>query len=224
VTPTSRDDRVVVLRHQPDAGPGNLADWLTTHGHRMDLIDVPDHLPAPAACRAVVVLGSRESVAGHTAEWITPEKRYLRACADAGIPILGICFGAQLLADVLGGRVERMDDPELGWITVEGSSPVAARWFSWHQDRLTPPPGAQPLGRSARCLQAFSLGSHLGVQFHPETTATTVHDWMSQPGRRERYHATGASPGDLLAESHRELPAALLNAHRLYSSFFDALT
>ena len=77
----------------------------------------------------------------------------------------------------LGGSVEVLDEPELGWHTIETDAPelvAAGPWLQWHFEAFTTPPGAEELARSPACAQAFRLGPHLAVQFHPESTAEIV--------------------------------------------------
>ena len=94
--------------------------------------------------------------------------------------MLGLCFGGEVLSAVLGGRVERAPAPELGWREIETDDPVAipaGPWLEWHYERFTTPPGAIEVARTADAVQAFRLGPHLGVQFHPESTVEIVAGW-----------------------------------------------
>ena len=96
--------------------------------------------------------------------------------------MLGLCFGGEVLSAVLGGRVERAPVPELGWREIETDDPVAipaGPWLEWHYERFTTPPGAVEVARTADAVQAFRIGPHLGVQFHPESTVEIVADWAS---------------------------------------------
>jgi GMP synthase (glutamine-hydrolysing) len=102
---------------------------------------------------------------------------------DTGIPVLGVCFGGQLLAQVLGARVSRASRPERGWHAIDTDDPERVPpgpWLMWHQDQFTVPPGAVALARTDVCLQAFVLGPHTGVQFHPEVTAEIVGHWIDE--------------------------------------------
>ena len=99
--------------------------------------------------------------------------------------MLGLCFGGEALAAVLGARVERSPVPELGWREIETDDPEAippGPWLEWHFERFTTPPGATEIARTGDATQAFRLGPHLGVQFHPEATVEIVEGWAEHDG------------------------------------------
>jgi len=116
--------------------------------------------------------------------WLAEEKRFIRAAIDEGKLVLGICLGAQLLADVLGGEVVRGEQPEIGWypveLTVDGGDsavfrvlPTRFETLHWHGDTFTIPPGAVRTASSvATPNQAFEYanGRVVALQFHPEAT------------------------------------------------------
>lgn len=126
--------------------------------------------------------------------WLKPEKKYLAEAIRQGKTVLGLCFGAQLLAEVLGGRVFAAEHKEIGWhqvaLTPEGSEsllfqniPREFPAFHWHSDHYTLPPGCRGLARSrATPYQAFILEGKpvLGLQFHPEYTREII---MTLTGR-----------------------------------------
>ncbi len=128
---------------------------------------------------AVVALGSERSVHASSDAWIAAELSYLAAAHAAGVPVLGICFGAQALAAALGGTVSRAAGVEIGWIDVEGDDGYAGTWFTWHEDVFTPPPGATELAHAASGPQAFAVGASVGLQFHPEVTPAIVDQWLA---------------------------------------------
>jgi len=171
-------------------------------------------MPGVGDFDAVVVFGSPASC--------TELDRYPRLlrvrdlvaeCVSHGRPVLGICFGGQLLAQVLGAEVRKNDLPEVGCfdvrLTAEGRR---SPWFAgfpdvfptaqWHYDRFGIPPGAEWLASSERCPhQAFSLGPHVGLQLHLEASQRKVQDWLS------RYHGSlpdaGKPPEELSADFAR---------------------
>jgi GMP synthase-like glutamine amidotransferase len=96
--------------------------------------------------------------------------------------VLGICFGGQALAAALGGSVSAAPRTEIGWIDVEGEDGYGGRWFTWHEDVFTLPPGAHELARAPSGPQAFALGTSVGLQFHPEVTPSIVDDWLAGNG------------------------------------------
>lgn len=214
---------VLVLQHQDDAPAGLLAGVLaarpdlTVRTLRADREELPE--PAADVADAVVVLGSSASAVGAgSVPWVAPEVTFLRRLALRGVPVLGICFGAQALAAALGGAVHRLDRPQVGWIEVPTADPQAfpgGPWLTWHEDGLVPPPRARVLAQDGTGVQAFAAGPHLGVQVHPEVTAAIVERWIAADRR------TGdARPYDpaRLRERTRELaPRAAPNALRLFS-------
>jgi GMP synthase (glutamine-hydrolysing) len=213
---------ILVLSHQDDAGPGNLLPWLAAAGLDAVVRAVPEEgLPDTAeSWDAVVVLGSRESTVDPAVPWAEPERALVRGCIDAGTPVLGICFGAQQLALVLGGTVSRMPAPRFGWTTVTGNGPVGGEWFSWHEDHVAVPAGATELARSPDCVQAFRYGPHLGVQFHPEITGPQIAGWIDQAAGVERLAESAGGVAALRRRTTEVLPAAQTAAAALYAGFF----
>ena len=143
------------------------------------------------------------------------------AAVEKDIPVLGLCFGGEVLSAVLGGRVERAPVPELGWREIETDDPGAipsGPWLEWHYERFTTPPGAVEVARTADAVQAFRLGPHLGVQFHPESTVEIVADWAGADA--ENLAKLGIEDGrDLLAIPPEREEAAREAAFRLFDAF-----
>jgi hypothetical protein len=118
--------------------------------------------------------------------WLAPEKRFLADAIAAGKPILGICLGAQLLSDVLGGKVFQNPVKEIGWFPVRmlarpgvlAGFPAEVMAMHWHGDTFTIPPGASRVAESDACPnQAFVHGDHVvGLQFHLELDSVGVQD------------------------------------------------
>lgn len=213
------DDTVLVLQHQPDAGPGNVVAHLDRLGVPHRVVDATGALPAPQRHRALVVLGSRESSYDPDVPWIVPEREFMTATMATGTPVLGICFGAQQLCTVLGGSVHRMPRPEIGWTDVEGEAPLGGTWFSWHQDVMDLPAGVTTLASTPLSPHAFRAGPHLGVQFHPEMTRETLADWSHQLRRTELVAQAGLDPAVVLDTSPARTTAAHDAAGRLYEQF-----
>jgi GMP synthase-like glutamine amidotransferase len=142
------------------------------------------------------------------------EQRFLAVAQEAGVPVLGLCFGAQQLSLALGGRVERSQMHEIGWHEVRplpetgaGAAEVlAGTWFQWHYDRFTVPSGATALADSPVSPQAFVAGRSLGLQFHPEVTESIVRRWASDGGDTELVDA-GVDRGQLLENTRRAMDA-----------------
>ena len=166
--------------------------------------------PDPRGASAVVALGSDHSVHASSDPWVAQELEYLGAAHGAGVPVLGICFGAQALAAALGGTVGRAAQTEIGWIEVAGADGFGGPWFTWHEDVFTPPPGAEELARAASGLQAFAVGASVGVQFHPEVTGAIVDEWLA--GARDAV----PDPEPIRRETARRIAAARERAFALF--------
>lgn len=173
--------RVLFVQHQGDDPPGLVGERLAELGARLDVADPRHPLPDPAGYQLIVPLGSADSVADSAdpPPYLAAEWELLARGVRAGVPVFGICFGAQLLCRVLGGAVVRMACPEVGWFKVDplGPDPIAAGpWLQWHHDGFVPPPGSELAAGPASC-QAYQVGRALGVQFHPEVTPEAVASW-----------------------------------------------
>jgi GMP synthase-like glutamine amidotransferase len=174
----------------------------------------PDLDPAAYHARADAELGPVEP------ELDAFELKLARAADAAGLPVLGICFGAQVLAAALGGSVHRLERPELGWVTVETADAEhvpAGPWLAWHEDGFTLPPLAYELAANAFGVQAFCLCRHLAVQFHPEVTPAIVRDWIADDhGHLDRAGTTRAALDAATAEHAATAAGA---AERLFDGF-----
>jgi GMP synthase (glutamine-hydrolysing) len=133
----------------------------------------------------VVISGSQTSVYDDL-DWIHDLTSWLRDVHRADVPVLGICWGQQLLAQALGGRVVDMGEHELGYRTVHqrgedpllAGAPASFTAFQTHSDRVAElPAGAVELARNDRGIQAFRVGARYGVQFHPEYDRETA-EWV----------------------------------------------
>ena len=145
----------------------------------------------------------------------------MRRAIDEDVPVLGLCFGGQMLSAALGGETVRAEHPELGWTTIESDDQAlvpAGPWLEWHFDRFTVPEGATAIARNMHCTQAFVHGPHLGTQFHPESTVEVVAGWARADA--ERLKSLGIEDG----ETRLEVPdwskrAAREAAFQLFDAF-----
>ncbi len=212
--------RVVVVRHHAIDDAGFIADAFRARGAELVVHEFPAGGPLPSldGVDHVVVLGAAWSVyEARISDWIGAELDWLRAADAAGIPVLGICFGAQALTAALGGQVEAAPRSEVGWTTVETLEPELIEpgpWLEFHHDRCLPPPTARLLARNELCVQAFSIGPHLAVQFHPEVDAAQLGRWLADGGKAEAQRA-GQDPDKLIAQTEAEEQQAVLRADRL---------
>lgn len=138
-------------------------------------------VPDPADVDVIVVMGSAEAADDDSVPWLDAELDLIARAVGHGTPVLGICFGAQALARVLGGKVGRAPRPERGFVTLGSSDPeLVARgdWMQFHDDTFTLPAAAAQVARNEVGLQAFTCGPHLAVQFHPEITPDSFAAWI----------------------------------------------
>jgi GMP synthase-like glutamine amidotransferase len=208
--------RVHWLQHADFEDPGSILPWLSAHGHpaRGNRLHAGDPLPALEDFDTLIVMGGPMNIHEHERHpWLVAEKALIRAAIDAGKRVLGICLGAQLIADQLGGPVTRNDETEIGWfpvtLTREGrTTPLFAGWpetfttFHWHGDTYALPPGAECLASSAACAQqafAWDGGRVLGLQFHPEVTADSVREWFRHEAPKPARYVQ--RPDEILARS-----------------------
>jgi len=212
--------QVMVVRHHRIDEAGFVADAFAARGAEIGVHQFPrgGDLPPLDGIDHVVVLGAVWSVyEDRISDWIGAELDWLRAADQAGIPVLGICFGAQVLTTALGGSVEPAARGEVGWTTVETFAPDLIEpgpWLEFHHDLCVPPDGARLLARNDLCVQAYSLRQHLAVQFHPEVDGAQVARWLDGAGRAEA-ERSGEDPDELVARSHAEEPRAAARASRL---------
>jgi GMP synthase-like glutamine amidotransferase len=216
--------RVLVIKHHDVDAAGFVADAFAARGAVLDHHLLPDDgpLPALAGIDRVVVTGANPSV-NDDLPWIAEEQALLRAADQAGVPILGICFGAQALCVMAGGRVERAPRQEIGWTMIDSAVPELippGPWLEFHGDRCLLPGGVRVLASTGLCVQAFTIGAHLGVQFHPEVDGAQFKRWLDMGCAAEAI-AAGQDPDDLLAQTIREEPEARVRADRLVAAFLN---
>lgn len=140
--------------------------------------------PPAADYDVLVPLGARWPVYDESLRrtWVGAETQLLHDAAAAGVAVLGVCFGGQLIAQAFGGTVARAPIAEIGWTDVTTYRPdlvPGGPWFEWHFDRFTLPPGAVEVARTANASQAFVLGRSLALQFHPEIDQRLLARWLA---------------------------------------------
>jgi len=168
--------KVTFLQHQDSLPPGKLGEYLVarqgavtkvlqTHEVREDHEDV-------VSADLLVSLGHPLSVYRTDVEWVARERRIIAERLARGAPVLGICFGAQMIASLSGGSSTEIGRSYIGWWSNnEVAAPVwRGPWFRFHREQCLHP-AAQVLARSEGVIQAFTCGNAIGVQFHPEMDA-----------------------------------------------------
>jgi GMP synthase-like glutamine amidotransferase len=215
--------RALVVTHSPSEGVGNVGTWLQAAGVELVLVEpwdgdaVPEE---PTGFDALVVMGGpQQAYDDGSAPWLRATKDLLRKAVAERVPTLGVCLGAQLLAEATGGRVAK------GAAGVEAGARLVAKrdaaWddelfadvpftptvVQWHEDEIVDlPPGAVHLASSSRYAnQAFRIGPRAwGLQFHIETPPEMVRHWGAEYGAA--VEEAGLDPVALAERAVEELP------------------
>lgn len=182
--------RFHVLSHVPHEGLGSMESWILHHQH--SLSETPfwlkHRLPSQDDFDALIVMGGPMNIYEEDAyPWLKDEKKFIETAIQSGKKVLGICLGAQLIADVLGGPVRKNKYKEIGWMPIEWREAAQSHAlfshfsksmtvFHWHGDTFQLPKAAVPLAKSAGCEnQAFIFEDRvMGLQFHLEATPDLV--------------------------------------------------
>jgi len=230
--------RALFVQQDHVSPTGPVGDRLRHHGYEVvELLVVPPErftspdvsveFPDPRDFDVIVPMGAPWAVYDTAAigTWIGAELDFLRTAHEAGVPVLGICFGGQALAAALGGSVQPARGTEIGWYDIEtddaglvGPGP----WFQWHSDQFTPPPGARTFARTALGPQAYTVGRSLGLQFHPELTPEQLTSWLDNGGDAA-LAAHGIDRDALLRQTWETAAAAAARTHALVDAFLSSL-
>ena len=219
--------RALLLANSNDCDPGYTGERFRHHGysfiecHR----ERPNEWPTLDGIDQVVLLGSDWSVYWpHIADEVAAELTLIRTAHALGVPVYGICFGAQSMAAALGGTVVRAPEPEIGWhnnvVSKLPDAIAAGPWMQWHYDVLTVPPGAEELAHSPLAPQAFRLGRSFATQFHPEATDSILARWSSGKGGDE-LRAQGIDVADLRVETASNVLMSRPNACRIVDWYVE---
>ena len=190
--------KALILAHDHMSPAGPVQQRLADHGFEIDYrVVVPEEsftspnvhfdYPDPTQFDVIVTLGAPwgawdDDTIGN---WLVPEIEWVKGIVTSGQPMLGICFGGQVMARALGGRVARAQKNEIGWHEVwsdRNDIIATGRWFQFHYDFFTVPPGALEIARNPAASQAFTTHNSLGVQFHPELVTDTLIGWLDWGG------------------------------------------
>ena len=228
--------KVLFILNEPTAPEALLGEAFTELGFAVSTFEVvPAHrvdeplfgvtFPDPSHYDIIVPLGARWAVYDERFEqyWLRSEIEMVQQALDAGVGVLGVCFGGQLLARALGGSVGPSDSPEIGWHDVRSTRPdliPPGPWFQWHFDRWTLPPGATEIARNANGSQAFVHGRAMALQFHPELDEELLEIWIADDSDGAAQEL-GLSHDDLRARTAVELDDAVRRLRLLLRGFLD---
>lgn len=180
--------RAHYLQHVLFEGLGSIEPWLKNSGYEISSTRFFNSglLPEIENIDLLVVMGGPMSVNDEPEyPWLVKEKEFIRSAIEAGKPVLGICLGAQLIANSMGSEVFPNTVKEIGWFPVEAVEskstsvfqfPEETEVFHWHGETFSLPIGAVQIAKSTGCEnQAFQIGSKvIGMQFHLETTSVSA--------------------------------------------------
>jgi GMP synthase (glutamine-hydrolysing) len=222
--------RVLSVTHGPSVPGGVFEEAVADAGHVLERWQVPDGGSPEAATDFDAVLvfgGSQHPDQDDRFAWLRHEESFLQDVLEAGVPVLGVCLGAQMLARAAGASVGPAREAEIGWHDVSLTPPGAAdpvlgvlpprsTVFQWHHYTFALPPGATALAQSDVCLQAFGLRVRpaWGIQFHAEVTAEMLSAWIE-----EDPDDLPMSPEALRAESASRLPQSNAYGRALAEAF-----
>ena len=185
--------RAHYCQHVPFEGLGSIEQWLVTNGYSLthtrfyESTDLPD----VEEIDFLIIMGGPMSVNDEDKfPWLVAEKQFVRSAIESRIPVLGICLGAQMIANAMGAKVFPNPMKEIGWFPIHPVSsachssftfPNSETVFHWHGETFDLPPDAIQIARSEGCEnQAFQLGkSVIGLQFHLETTPDSAREIVS---------------------------------------------
>ncbi|MDH7555257.1 MAG: type 1 glutamine amidotransferase [Spirochaetota bacterium] len=187
---------IVCIQHVPFETPGYILDWAIVHQKDVAIVTAyTNHdFPVVDSVEMLVIMGGPMSVHDEREyPWLVTEKHFIEKVINKGKPVLGICLGAQLIADVLGARVYKNHTKEIGWFEVQRVQsenpfskllPDTFMAFHWHGETFDIPAGAIHIASTDVCAnQAFAIDDRIvGLQFHLEITAQGVYDLVANCG------------------------------------------
>jgi GMP synthase (glutamine-hydrolysing) len=221
--------RIAVLHNLQRPFLGHAGPALRDAGAELDerFLRAGDPLPAPGDADGILVLGGEQTAPDPA---LADQAALLRDATAQGVPVLGVCLGAQLLAHAHGGEVRKLARRHLDWLELRplpaadgdpvlGSLPPDAAGVHWNEDGFALPPGAVELLRSpAGTGEGFRIGERSwGVQFHPELDGPAIDDWYAD------WHSAlaeaGVSEADARAADREHLPGQRALSEAIFGGF-----
>jgi len=232
--------KLLVFQHVPLEPLGTLNQQFKKAGFRIRYVNF-DRMPQArvdiSRYHGLVVLGGPQAADQvNRYPHLAYEKDAIRDAARLGLPVLGICLGAQLIASAFGGRTLRRAAPEYGWVRVRPTSDGRSdnligcfseqEWiYQWHADTFSLPQAAIHLAESDDCrYQAFRLNDHVyGFQFHLEADMGLIRRWLGEPGHQDRLRDRGIALDyrETIDVSRRQLPRAAELGRAVFGEFIN---
>lgn len=230
--------KALLVQHDHVSPAGPVADRLRHHGYDIDeLIVVPEDsfgqpnvnfdFPNLDDYDLIVPMGAPwgawdDACIGN---WLLPEIEWIREAVTSNKPVLGICFGGQLIARAMGGSVAPSPKGEIGWTYIWSDRPDLVGngpWFQFHYDRWSVPAGAIEIARNPVSSQAFTINNALAIQFHPEVTASSLDGWLVWGGDKKVIE-DGQDPEIMLAQTKKEEGASRERTYALIDAFVNQI-
>ena len=230
--------RALIVEHDHVSPAGFVGERLEQHGFEVvetlvvpagsfETPNVPFQFPALDEYDLIVPYGAPwgawdDACIGN---WLLPEIDWIREAVSSGKPVLGICFGGQLIARAMGGSVTQAGKSEIGWTSVWSDRPELVGegpWMQFHYDRWELPPGAQEIARTPIASQAFVINHALALQFHPELTTDTLQQWLDWGGD-EKVREDGQDPEVMMAQTRAIESAARERTFALVDAFLSEI-
>jgi GMP synthase-like glutamine amidotransferase len=214
--------KTLIVQHEEPTPPGLLGDWLARRNAEVEIlrIDLEDGVPDARRYDIIALLGSELPAFDDSVAFIARESGLIREAMEADVPMLGLCFGGQLMARALGGKSFRAARSEVGWFRLESNNHELipeGPWFEWHHDSFTVPPGARLIAETDVGPQAYVIGRSLGLQFHPEVTPEIVEGWVR--ASRDELQDEPLDLDSVLEETNRRALTARDMTERLFDRF-----
>jgi len=234
--------KVLVFQHVPYELLGTLNPLLKDQGFRIRYVNFgrhPDVKPEVDRYDALIILGGPMTVdqVVHYPH-LNVEVHAIKKAIEKGIPVLGICLGAQLIAKALGANVKKCEAKEIGWYDVAptregqkdsvlGEFSKSEKIFQWHGDTFEIPKGAQHLAMSKSCgNQAFKYGKNVyGFQFHLEVNKDLINRWLNLPLHQEELQALRGQidPKVIIKETEEQIENLKDLSRRTFTQFLNLL-
>jgi GMP synthase-like glutamine amidotransferase len=230
--------RALFIQHDHISPLGPVGDRLAEHGFEIEAQmvvseenfetpNVPFEFPNIDNYDLIVPLGAPwgawdDACIGN---WLQPELAWIKNAVLSNKPVLGICFGGQLIARALGGSVARSPKPEIGWTYIHSddhSMVSNGPWFQFHYDRWSLPEGMgiKEIARNPVSSQAYVVNKTLGLQFHPELDSTALAGWLKWGGTEE-VSKDGQDPAVMMKQTIAEDDAARQRTYALVDNFLQ---